>query len=64
MIILGLNGLWCKKMVGTRWNKVGKGEGALGLITLSPLLLQKWPNLDIRESQNGSKLGLYGYYWI
>ena len=24
-LLLGLNGLWCPKMVGTRWNKVGKG---------------------------------------
>ena len=31
LLLLGLNGLWCPKMVGTRWNKVGIGQGALGL---------------------------------
>ena len=24
-LLLGLNGLWCPKMVGTSWNKVGTG---------------------------------------
>ena len=64
MLLWGLNGLWCTKMVGTRWNKVEKEQEALGLITLFTLLLHKWPNVDIKGEQNGSKMGLYGYYWI
>ena len=25
LLLLGPNGLWCQKMVGTRWNKLGTG---------------------------------------
>ena len=40
-------------MVGTRWNKVGTGEGALGLTTLTTLSLHKWQNLDSRGPKTG-----------
>ena len=47
-LLFGLNG----------WNKVEQGWNRIGVIrtTLTTLPLHKWPNLDPRGSQNGSKL--------
>ena len=57
------NGLWCPKLVGKGWNKIGTGYGALELTTLTTLAIHKYPNLDPRGSQNGSKWVYMGYKW-
>ena len=62
-LLWGLNGLWCLKLVGTRWNEVGTGYGALGLTTLTTLAIHKYTNLDPRGSQNGSKWIYLGSKW-
>ena len=62
-LLWGLNGLWCLKLVGTRWNEVGTGYGALGLTTLTTLAIHKYTNLDPWGSQNGSKWINLGSKW-
>ena len=62
-LLLGLNSLWCPKLVGKGWNKIGTGYGALGLTTLTTLPIHKYPNLDPRGPK-WVQMGLYGYYWV